>query len=322
MLSTGVLFAWWAGCGASVARRRLLKTDHRFYGLFQSAPDLIALLLPAAGAAVPLLGPDSPGDVLYRFDALELKAANHRLDGAFWPRSAETGTPGQPVVLLEVQMHAKSGFKHRLWAQAARFVQLHPQVQHLAVVVVMPHRRLNLGPAHLPHQLQDFLAGVHWLSLEELGQQTEHKPILTLLTLPVLPKPDIPGATKQILEPRPDMVDTVLSILGQRFPNLTREETMALINLPTDHLRDTRFGQELLAEGRLEGEARGEARGRVAEAAAMAIRLLNRRCGPLGEAATAHIKALPLEQLEALAEALLDFTGSADLAAWLADHAG
>ena len=51
---------WWA-----------LKTDHWFYGLFQSAPYLIALLLPAAGAvgasAVPSLGPDSPGDVLYRY---------------------------------------------------------------------------------------------------------------------------------------------------------------------------------------------------------------------------------------------------------------
>ena len=48
-----------------------MKTDHWFYGLFQSAPDLIALLLPAAGAAdasaVPSLGPDSPGDALYRF---------------------------------------------------------------------------------------------------------------------------------------------------------------------------------------------------------------------------------------------------------------
>jgi hypothetical protein len=44
-----------------------LKTDHWFYGLFQSAPDLIALLLPAAGAAVPSLGPDSPGDELYRY---------------------------------------------------------------------------------------------------------------------------------------------------------------------------------------------------------------------------------------------------------------
>jgi len=64
-----------------------LKTDHWFYGLFQSAPDLIALLLPAAGAAgasaVPSLGPDSPGDVLYRFDAPELKAVSHRLDGVF-----------------------------------------------------------------------------------------------------------------------------------------------------------------------------------------------------------------------------------------------
>ncbi|NDE91054.1 MAG: DUF2887 domain-containing protein, partial [Alphaproteobacteria bacterium] len=115
-----------------------------------------------------------------------------------------------------------SGFKHRLWAQTARFVQLHPQVQHLAVVVVMLHRRLNLGPAQLPQQLQSFPDGVHWLSLEELGQQTEHNPILTLLTLPVLPKPDIPAATKQILEPRPDLLDTVLSILGQRFPHLTR----------------------------------------------------------------------------------------------------
>jgi len=95
-----------------------LKTDHWFYGLFQSAPDLIALLLLSVGAAgasaVPSIGPDAPGDVLYRFDAPELKAANHRLDGAFWPRSAETGTPEQPVVLLVVQMHAKPGFKHRL----------------------------------------------------------------------------------------------------------------------------------------------------------------------------------------------------------------
>ena len=113
-----------------------LKTDHWFYGLFQSAPDLIALLLPAGVSEVPTLGPDSPGDALYRFEAPELKAANHRLDGAFWPKSGEAGTPEHPVVLLEVQMHAKPGFKHRLGAQSFRFLQLHPQVQHLAVVVV------------------------------------------------------------------------------------------------------------------------------------------------------------------------------------------
>lgn len=303
-----------------------MKTDHWFYGLFQSAPDLITLLLPSVGvagiSAVPSLGPDSPGDALYRFDAPELKAVNHRLDGVFWPRSGEAGMPDQPVVLLEVQMHAKPGFKHRLFAQTARFLQLHPQVEHLAVVVVVPHRRLRLGPDRLPRQLVAFLAGVHWLSLNELGHQSGLHPLVSLLTLPVLPRPEIPGATQQILQPRPDLLNTVLTILVERFPHLTREEIMALINLPTDHLRDTRFGQELLEEGRLEGRLEGEARGRAAEAAAMAIRQLNRRCGPLSAATTARIQALPLQQLEALAEALLDFAGPGDLASWLAEHAG
>jgi len=236
-----------------------LKTDHWFYGLFQSAPDLIALLLPAAGAVgasavLPSLGPDSPGDDLYRFEAPELKAASHRLDGAFWPRSAEAGTQERPVVLLEVQMHSKAGFKHRLAAQGFRFLQLHPQVEHLEVVVVVPHHRLRLGPDRLPSQLEAFLSGVHWLSLEELGQQPGLDPLLSLLTLPVLPNPEILGATEQILQPRPDLLETVLSILGERFPYLTRKEIMALINLPTDHLRHTRWAQEWIEEGRQEAE--------------------------------------------------------------------
>ena len=293
-----------------------MKTDHWFYGLFQSAPDLIALLLPAAGVApgVPSLAADGSGDALYRFDAPELKAVNHRLDGVLWPRGGERGTPERPVVLLEVQMHSKPGFKHRLFAQTARFLQLHPQVLHLAVVVVVPHRRLRLEPAELPFQLEAFLSGVHWLSLEELGQQPGIDPLLSLLTLPVLPKPDIPGATEQILQPRPDLLEIVLSILGERFPHLTREEIMALINLPTDHLRHTRWAQEWIEEG--------EARGRAAEAVAVALRQLNRRCGPLNEAATARIHGLSLERLETLTDALLDFNGPDDLTAWLAADSG
>ena len=153
---------------APVVAGRAVKTDHWFYGLFQSAPDLITLLLPGVAAA-PSLGPDAPGDELYRFEAPELKAVNHRLDGVLWPRGNERGTADQPVVLLEVQMHAKAEFKHRLWAQTARFAQLHPRVQHLEVVVLLPHQRLHLGPAALPRQQRAFLAEVHWLSLKQLG---------------------------------------------------------------------------------------------------------------------------------------------------------
>jgi len=300
-----------------------LKTDHWFYGLFQSAPDLITLLLPGAAADVASsLGPDAPGDELYRFEAPELKAVNHRLDGVLWPRSAVIGTPEHPVVLLEVQMHAKAGFKHRLGAQSFRFLQLHPQVLHLAVVVVMPHRRLNLGPAQLPQQLQAFLDGVVWLSLEELGHQSDLDPLLNLLTLPVRPEAELQLTTQQIIERRPDLLSAVLPILLERFPTLTREEIMVIAGIPAKDLRHTRAAQQWIEEGRQEGEAQGEARGRAAEATVVTLRLLNRRCGSLTDASTARIQALPLEQLEALAEALLDFTGQADLAVWLAEHKG
>ena len=157
-----------------------------------------------------------------------------------------------------------------------------------------------------------------WLSLEELGQQADLDPLLNLLTLPVRPEAELQVSTQQILEHRPDLLCAVLTMLFERLPTLTPEELMVFAGIPTDQLRHTRAAQMLLEEG----EARGEARGRAAEAASVAIRLLNRRCGPLTDASTARIQALPLEQLEALAEALLDFTGQADLATWLAEHKG
>ncbi len=295
-----------------------MKTDHWFYGLFQSAPDLVALLLPQGASAAPSLGPDAPGDALYRFDAPELKATNHRLDGAFWPRSGDVGTPDRPVVLLEVQMHAKPGFKHRLGAQSFRFLQLHPQVQHLAVVVLVPHRRLNLGPALLPQQLQAFVDGVLWLSLQELGSQPQLDPLLNLLTLPVRPEAELQASSQQILARRPDLLSAVQTILLERLPLLTREDLMEFATIPAKDLRHTRVAQEWIEEGRQEGRQEGRLEGE----AKVALRQLDRRCGPLSNATTTRIQALPLGQLEALAEALLDFSGPADLAAWLSEHGG
>jgi Uncharacterized conserved protein len=310
-----------------------VPTDHWFYSLFQSTPDLIALLLQSAGAArsaAPPLGPESPGDQLYRFEAVELKALNHRLDGVLWPQQGLTGTARQPVVKLELQMHSKPGFKHRLGAQTLRFLQLHPKVRHLAVVVVVPHHRLNLGPARLPRQLQLVLNEVIWISLEELGQKDEIDPLLKLLRLPVLHEPELQLSSQQILERRPDLAESVFPILMQRHPNFTLEQMMVYVKIPTQQLRHSRAAQELIEEGRQEGRLeghqqghqQGQAEGRRAEAASMTLRLLTRRCGPLSEATTARIQAMPLKRLEALADALLDFRDGSDLDAWLAEHAG
>ena len=250
-----------------------------------------------------------------------------------WPRQttgcAETGSPEFPVVLLEVQMHPDSGFHGRLSAQSLRFVQRHPKVEHLEVVVITPHHRLRLGPSNPPRLLQAVLEEVHWISLEALSKQPDLDPLLNLLTLPVRPESELAASSQQILASRPDLDTVVLPMLAQRFPYFSAEQIMVIAGIPLEEIRHTRAVQDWLAEGRQEGEAKGRQEGlqeglqegKAQEAAKVTLRLLNRRCGPLNEASTAQIQALPVEQLEALADALLDFQGPADLSAWLAANA-
>ncbi|MCP9910851.1 DUF2887 domain-containing protein [Cyanobium sp. BA20m-p-22] len=183
---------------------------------------------------------------------------------------------------------------HRLAAQTYRFLQRHPQVEHLEVVVITPHQRHKLGPAQLPRHLRVFLAEVHWISLEALSQQPDLDPLLNLLTLPVRPESELPASSQQILASRPDLDTVVLSILAQRFPYFSAERIMVIAGIPIEEIRHTRAVQDWLAEGRQEGEAKGRQEGRreglqegkAQEAAKVTLRLLNRRCGPLSETTT------------------------------------
>ncbi len=75
--------------------------------------------------------------------------------------------------------------------------------------------------------------------------------------------------------------------------------------------------QEGLQKGLQEGERRGEQRGRLAGEVQLVLRLLNRRVGPLDETLQQQITRLSLEQLEALAEELLDFSTVEELQTWL-----
>ena len=64
-------------------------------------------------------------------------------------------------------------------------------------------------------------------------------------------------------------------------------------------------------------EARGEAKGWVA----VVLKQLTRVCGPLPAEVEQRIRQLPIERLEALAEALLDFRSLQDAQSWLDAHA-
>jgi predicted transposase YdaD len=161
---------------------------------------------------------------------------------------------------------------------------------------------------------------VQWVSLEELGEQENLDAAVDLLTLPVCSEPELGERCRRILASRRDLEPVVFSMLFERFPQLSKEEILMIAGLPLQELRHTRAVQEILEEGRQEGREEGLEAGRQQEAAALAIRQLSRRCGSLDEGSRARLSTLTLQQLEQLAEDLLDFTEPGDLQAWFDDY--
>ena len=76
--------------------------------------------------------------------------------------------------------------------------------------------------------------------------------------------------------------------------------------------------KEIFGLGEQRGRELGLEQGLKTGELEITLRQLLRRCGALTAKQEARIRALPLPELEALAEALLDFQGADDLNAWLA----
>ena len=112
-----------------------------------------------------------------------------------------------------------------------------------------------------------------------------------------------------------NIVDTMMSLpkplqaeFSAKVKRLEEDRKMALIS-PTIEL------------AREEGELIGEQRGELLEAKKLVIKLLNRRIGEIKPPVVEQIRKLPVEQLEELAEALLDFSTVANLEQWLNSRA-
>jgi hypothetical protein len=74
---------------------------------------------------------------------------------------------------------------------------------------------------------------------------------------------------------------------------------------------------EIVTSWQLQGRKEGRVEGRSEEALQLVARQLTRRLGALPAATEARVRALPIDELEELAEELLDFTALADLDRWL-----
>jgi predicted transposase YdaD len=119
--------------------------------------------------------------------------------------------------------------------------------------------------------------------------------------------------------------DVIAAILVAGFNGRSIQELCAMGGITLDDFTQSVAYREIFGRGEARGVALGEARGvalgQVQGEAKVTLRQLSRRCGLLSGEQESAIRSLPLDRLEALAEALLDFEGMADLNTWLAANA-
>jgi predicted transposase YdaD len=144
--------------------------------------------------------------------------------------------------------------------------------------------------------------------LDELPASEELPLSLSLMRLTIASDEELPAQARGVMERAragdesnlsvSEIMDMVATIATYKFVNLSRAEIEAMMGI---NLEDTRIYREA----------------REDEGRSLVLLLLDRRVGTLPEAIQTQVEALPLEQLEALGEDLLDFTNLTDLENWL-----
>jgi predicted transposase/invertase (TIGR01784 family) len=280
-----------------------MKTDKWFYELFLSQPGMLAELMP---------GIEENWEFIY--NAPVVKEKEFRLDGVFTPVS---NNPMIPMVFAEAQMQSDSGFYGRYFSQLFVYINQYTVKQDWRGLLILRDRSQGLGWEVPYTELLE--RRVTQLYLSDLRDQQELTPNLMLLQLLVTEKDKSAVIGRKLLQEadtrgefqrRLSLIET---ILANKFPELTKEVIMNMLELETVDITQSRFYQEIIVEGLQEGRQKGLQEGE----ANLVIRQLRRRLGELPESQCSQIKSFPVSQLEDLGEALLDFQGIDDLDDWL-----
>jgi predicted transposase/invertase (TIGR01784 family) len=270
-----------------------MRRDSIFYRLFQQRPVLLFDLITDA--------PDDRAD--YLFDSVEVKETSFRIDGVFLPPD-----PTGIVYFCEVQFQKDELLYERLTCEASLYFYRHrDRCRDWRVVAVYPSRTIEQSDL-IPHQGLMDIGKLRRVYLNELGDVRQLPMGLNLMVLTTLEDHAAQEAarylvrqTQSTLEETRAIINMVTTIMAYKFTHLTTDEVEAMLGI---ELEQTGFYKSAKAEGE----------------AKIILKLLQRQFGTLPDAVRDQIAAFSVEQLELLAEEILDFPAMTDLLNWLAEH--
>jgi predicted transposase YdaD len=167
-------------------------------------------------------------------------------------------------------------------------------------VVIYPTRSIEQSHHKTVQEILDS-GRITRIYLDELGKIEELPTGLGLMVLTILEKNEARGLIDRS-QGNKATIDLVTKIIVYKFGTLSRDEVDVMLGIK---LQETRVYQDAMADGEVIGEAR------------LVLRQLNRQVGLLPPQISERVRQLTVQQLEDLGEALLEFTGLADLEEWL-----
>jgi predicted transposase/invertase (TIGR01784 family) len=271
-----------------------MRRDSIFYKLFAQSPTLLFELLP-----------DSPVNAAaYRFDSVAVKEPKFEIDGVFLPPESD----GDGVVYFcEVQFQKDETLCERVFSESfLYFYRNRDRFSDWQAVIIYPSRNIEQSDTH-PYRALLNSSQVHRIFLDELGDIRSLSPWVALMVLTTVEEAQAPEEARYLLnrtnqEETPSssraIIELIVTIIAYRFKTLSQTEVESMLGIT---LKETRVYREIKEEGER----------------SLIIRQLTRRVGELSQDIRDRIDVLPLEDLESLGEALLDFSNLIDLENWM-----
>ena len=280
-----------------------MRRDTIFYKLFKQFPGLL----------FELVDEPPPEAENYQFESVEVKETEFRIDGVFLPPADAVS---KTVFFAEVQFQKDEDLYHRFFSELFLFLYRNSiRYDDWFGVIIFASRSLEPSSSSIHRALLES-GQVRRVYLDELGDLREQPLGLGLMLLTnVTSETEAVEGARFLLEQAQQqseqaIIDLITTIIVYKFSKLSREEIATMLGL---NLEEPRAILEAKEEGREEGKVEGER--------TIILRLLNRRVDNIPDPLLSQIQGLSVEQLEALGDAMFDFSTLADLEEWLQGEA-